>query len=54
MVNQKGKAVRMYNVNQKALDEAIQALVNLILELASEEKLSDIKGQLETHLKAES
>lgn len=52
MVKEPGKAARVYSVNQEKLDEALQASMDFILEVASEEKLTDIKKQLDARLKA--
>jgi len=49
-VEQKGIAVRMYSLNQKRLDEALQASMDFILEMASAGKLADIMRQIETRL----
>ncbi len=50
MAQEPSKIVRMYDVNQEKLDEAVQVWVELILEMASEEKLVDIKKQLDARL----
>lgn len=52
-MNEKGKAVRVYSVNQENLDETLQTSFNFILEVASKEKLLDIKSQLEKKLEAQ-
>jgi len=39
-----------YNFDQKKVDESLQSMLDFILEVASEEKLKDIKAQLEVKL----
>lgn len=50
MAKQTGKAVRMYSINQEKLDEAIQTWMDFILEVASTEKLLDIRRDVEARI----
>ena len=43
---QTGKADRVYSINQEKVDEACQALAEIILKIASPNKLLDIKKQI--------
>ena len=49
----RGITTRVYSINQLKVDEACQQLAVLILDLASGEKLLNIKEQIEAHLKIE-
>lgn len=53
MGKKKGIVVRMYSINQERLDEALQASIDFILEVTSEEKLAEFKKQLDARLKTE-
>jgi hypothetical protein len=47
---EKGKVARVYSINQEKLDEACQAMADLLLDFASKEKLTHIKMQIDKKL----